>query len=188
MKSTIAIFAFALCLKAQAQTQTSEIVLGEVKTAGSACDLSSAQLGEVTLQDGVFVFPAILALEKSKGSFGRGTCNLALPIELAEGKKLVLSDLEAIASTELAARSSLDINMEVFLAGGNGVLSKASLKSRRQSVSSDLLVLQPGTVLETACGGSGILRINASALIKGNGKSSAHLHVAKMKAALVSCE
>ncbi|MCE3009851.1 MAG: hypothetical protein LW875_04485 [Proteobacteria bacterium] len=183
MKSTIALLALVIGFYAQAQ----EISLGEVRTAGSACDLTSSQLGEVTLQDGLFVFPAILSLRKSKGSFGRGACNLALPFELAPGRKLMLSDLKAVASTELAARSAVDLSMEVFLSGSKGIVNKSSLKSKRQSVSSDLLILQPGVVVETACGGAGILRINASALIRGSGQSSAHLHIAKMKATLVAC-
>jgi hypothetical protein len=188
MKSTIALLALALGLQAQAQNSNQDLRIDEVKTAGSACDLASERLGQVTLEDGLFVFPAILSLQKTKGSFARGVCNLAMSFELRAGKKLVLSDLEAVASTELASRSSVDLAMEVFLAGGKGQLNKSSLKSKRQSLSSDLLILQPGRVIETTCGGTGILRINASAIIKGSGRSSSHLHVAKMNAQIVDCE
>jgi hypothetical protein len=107
-----------------------------------------------------------VAVSAGEKPLDRKACSLALPVELPPGKALVIGH-PAVYGEAVILGSSAEgrAQAEVFLAGGQGptvtrVLSASDGRIRPSFYSRE------NQKIELACGGSGTVRLNVSALAK----------------------
>lgn len=95
----------------------------------------------------------------------RKSCNVALPLSIPAGRRLVISliDLQGQMNGSAASPNTAQISLEAFLAGSSQpVLTKAlNLSAGTKSI-----LMRKTNVLSTACGGDTILRLNSNVILR----------------------
>jgi hypothetical protein len=175
---TTALFVFT----AQAQ---SGIALGQLVLGGSACQNFNAK---PVFRGGVLRIPLSSSLTKVSGAgLERGSCAFTLPIQVAQGYRLVVNDLSAIGSVNLSPATTSKIDLEVFAAGDQGnVLSRVD-GSTSKKVRKTVQLKQDGEILATGCGDSLNLRGNSAILLQGDARASANLQYVEMAFEVERC-
>lgn len=182
-----------VCLIAAFNAESAEnsqavVEWGELSLSGSACTQSAnGAIREV--QAGIYDVPVTLALNKALDkSLGRGTCMLALPVQVAAGYRLVLSDLSARASLNLRKGNRSRLDLEVFKAGLAGKVLTAQNDASKRRLLGSFGLSQVGDVVALDCGESGLLRANVSAVLQGSPRALISLDRVRIKARVEKCQ
>jgi len=188
LKTAFLTFAVVIVASQSEAADISSVVqLGEIALAGSAC--TQVGSGKITqVQAGVYDIPLTLAVAKDiNSSLARGTCAFALPLQVAKGYRLVISEVGAKASLNLRVGSKSRLDIEVFRAGAvNKPLTGVHDASLKQIVGSYRLS-RTGVVVRTACGEAINLRGNASALLQGAAKAQLSLDALRIRMRIEKC-
>jgi hypothetical protein len=179
----LGLFILAGTLAAEAQEG---IELGELNLVGTACRMETGAL-EVTIEEGKLRLPTASILRKASGTgLARGTCNFALPIQLAPDYKLVLKNLETGGDISLAKGTSAQADLEIFVAGQSG--NKLQYKEvAKKKLRKTFALKKAGTILESECGASLILRGNSALLLQGTGTASSAMRSLELEAEVLIC-
>ena len=155
------------------------------------CDMKPSK---ISLKKGNILVPFRLSValesESSEVSVARKNCVVSIPLEIPANRALVIDGVEVDQSQSLTVGTSSKLQVEVFKAG----LQNQPLVIDNNAVKKNLIakstVTQKTSVL-FGCGESGLLRVNASALlrtIKESSQSAARLSNLKISTKLISCE
>lgn len=137
--------------------------LKSVSVGGSGC---SSNLGSLRLdfdqeKNILEIRPSQFRVDLSSGHFSeQKSCQLAIPVNLPKGKRLVISQLDLSGKIDLRVGATAKLNFEAFLAGSSAPVKtkifqpKDSLKGR--------FLMRRTEVLKSRCGLSDILRLNSS--------------------------
>lgn len=98
-------------------------------------------------------------LSRSK-SLDRKNCGLAIPVNLPNKKRLVISQIDLRGKVDLLARSQTQISFEAFLAGNSNSLKTRTIKA--QSALKGRVQVRRTEVLQSKCGGADIIRLNTA--------------------------
>jgi hypothetical protein len=163
------------------------IQLGEISLAGSACtQVGSGKIRQI--QAGVYDIPLTLAVAKDLNSgLERGTCAFALPVQVAQGYRLVISDVLAKASLNLRVGSKSRLDIEIFKAGTVTKPLTGTHEAVDKRIVGSYRLSRSGIVVATECGEGIILRGNASALLQGSARAQISLDALRLKARLEKC-
>lgn len=165
--------------------------VGEAQVRGTACRLQGNELGAITLEEGIMRIPTAIALKKTteEASLKRGSCQFTIPMKVADGYKLLLTDLRAFGRMNLSRETSNKLSLEIFQAGQQGTKILAEDQADSESrLRKAYDVGVEGVVLETECGAALNLRGNANIILSGGtARSTASLDFVAAKAEIVSC-
>jgi hypothetical protein len=104
-------------------------------------------------------------------AFDRKSCNVALPLSIPAGRRLVISliDLQGQVNGSTASPNTAQVSLEAFLAGSSQpVLTKAlNLNSGTKS-----FLMRKTNILATTCGGDTMLRLNSNVIMRRGAKAS----------------
>lgn len=155
--------------------QAKALSLGAIEIAGNACEnpVGTHELAEVS--EGRFVIPTGLYLKKDEDKrVARGSCTFALALKASAGKKIVVSNSHQLVSLRAyPAQTKARMDLEIFKAGNQGVRQTLEVEAIDQSAKVNKSLGQQESLVETACGGSAILRGNLAATLMGEGKARA---------------
>lgn len=148
--------------------------LGFVDTAGNACEWTPGRysltegFGRVRIPNGLYV------KKEETSKIARGNCTFALTLKAAAGKKIVVRDSQQLISLRAYPQQTrVKTELEIFKAGHQGAKQTLEIVAAEKAEKTTQYVGQNDVLLETACGGSEILRGNLSATIIGEGKGRA---------------
>ncbi len=170
MKTLLILVIGVISLSGVAQAQSFQV--GQINAAGNGCvsgniSLSVNQKGLVVSYPEMKIRPDILK------RIDRISCNLAIPMSLPPGYRIVASAISNGVSSVVKGDRA-EVNQEIFTAGSRGAVKKAALTSATR-----VFVLKSGAAaVKTACGQQVILRTNLSAtLIKADSASQSAIDV-----------
>lgn len=149
--------------------------IGSVETAGNACEIRPGSHEVRQLEDGRVIIPTGLYVKKDEDQrIARGSCTFALTLKADAGKKLVVSNSQQLLSLRAYPRETrVKADLEIFKAGQTGARQTAEIQSLESTEKLTQYLGQRDVILETACGGSEILRGNLAATLVGQGKARA---------------
>ncbi|MGE9746289.1 hypothetical protein [Bdellovibrio bacteriovorus] len=147
---------------------------GFVETAGNACEWTPGRY-ELSETEGRVRIPNGLYVKKEETSkIARGSCTFALTLKAPAGKKIVVRDSQQLISLRAYPQQTrVKAEVEIFKAGSQGAKQTLEIVAAEIAEKTTQYVGQKDVLLETACGGSDILRGNLSATIIGEGKGRA---------------
>ena len=165
------------------------ITLGEITVGGTACFLNNAPPIPAEIQNDQLMIPIAAMVKKDVSKkLARGTCQFALPIQLAPDHKLIIEDATLLANINIANPSKSRIAVEVFKAGSVGPKLIDESESTARRIKKDISLTQQGVILESACGESLILRGNTSILLTGSARATARTDLLQLGARVVECK
>lgn len=170
MKALLTLVIGVISLSGAVQAQSFQV--GQIVAAGNGCVsgniiLSVNQKGLVVSYPEMKIRPDILK------RIDRVSCNLAMPISLPPGYRIVASAISNGVSSVVKGDRA-EVNQEIFIAGSRGAVKKAALTSATR-----VFVLKSGAAaVKTACGQQVILRTNLNAaLMKADPASQSEIDV-----------
>lgn len=178
-----------LALLASAARAQEVIELGELKLGGTACLLPTGQEIPVSIDFDELVIPAVMAVKKdATQSLVRGTCSFALPLKLKSSHRLVLAAAKGSGTVNLAKGAQSQIRLEVFASGSKGEVLQSTELAEHKKLKKRISLESKQSVLVLGCGEAGILRGNASILVRGqSGRSTANIDQIRLMATLEEC-
>ncbi len=168
----------------------------------SVLDLGPGQVSQgcemkpskISLKKGVIQLPIRLsvALESEAGevSVARKNCVVSIPLETPANRALVIDGVEVDQSQTLTVGTSSLLQVEVFKAGLQNQPLVIDNHAVKKNLISKSTVTQKTSVL-FGCGQGGVLRVNASALLRTvqeSSRSAARLSNLKISTKLIPCE
>lgn len=164
--------------------------LGQAQVS-QGCEMKPSK---VSLKKGKISIPIRLSVEleseSGEASVARKNCAVSVPLEIPANRALVIDGVDVDQSQALTVGTSSKLQVEVFKAG----LQNQPLVIDNNAVKKNLIakstVTQKTSVL-FGCGESGLLRVNASALlrtVKESSQSAARLSNLKISTKLIPCE
>lgn len=155
-----------LFLSAAAQAQDG-LTLGQLQFAGSNCRNGSGSVDAIIVNGNLNVPVASSVVKASEERLKRGTCHFILPIQVAEGYRLVVKDAVLSGFIDLSKATTSNIQFEIFKAGSKGEIVKRTDGSESRRERRTIRLVQDGEVLKSECGESLNLRGNTSILLQG---------------------
>lgn len=156
----------------------SALLISQVSSAqtvlGSACDQSTAKIQVNGQQTRVKVSMSKYRVASSGKPIQRGTCNLALPVEVPAGKQLVISKIRVAEAFSLGSHTKSSISVAAFFPGQVGEVLSQSLGN--PSGARGRLVLSKRVNVVSECGQSTIVRFNSSITLMSHEQSSSADH------------
>lgn len=149
--------------------------IGSVETAGNACEIRPGSHELRQLEDGRVIIPTGLYVKKDEDTrVARGSCTFALTLKADAGKKLVVSNSQQLLSLRAYPQETrVKAELEIFKAGSTGAKQTVEIHAVETNEKLTQYLGQRDVILETACGGSEILRGNLAATVTGQGKARA---------------
>ncbi|MBF0298187.1 MAG: DUF4360 domain-containing protein [Oligoflexia bacterium] len=99
-------------------------------------------------------------------SIYRKNCALSIPVQLPVNKRLVVSQIDMSEKLDLAdVGVAVSMQFEAFLTGQSAPVLKKEFTSSAESLRGKLL-LRRNDILNSNCGGSDLLRLNTSSIMK----------------------
>ena len=167
---------------------TQDLTLGELQLSGTACVTSGAGSQSLEIVDDKLEIPISLMAKKANGSgILRGTCAFSLPLQMAPGRRLVVSETSIPGLLNLAKGSSSRVSAEIFKVGDHGQVLTDMSSATAKKIKKSIELTQAGQVLLVDCGESTILRGNLSALIQGTGRATVSLGALELGAKVEVC-
>lgn len=145
-----------------------------VETAGTACEKTPGRY-ELETSEGRLRIPIGLYVKKDEASrVARGACSFAMTLQASAGKKIVVSDSYQLVSLRAYPNQTrVRAELEIFKAGSQGEKQILEVQATSEAGRLTQALEKSGALLETACGGSEILRGNVAATLIGAGKARA---------------
>jgi hypothetical protein len=113
-----------------------------------------------------------VAVSTGEKPLDRKACSLALPVELPPGKALVIGNPAVYGEGVVIGQSAEGrVQGEVFIAGGQGPTVMRIMNAADGRIRPSFYSRENQTI-EMACGGSGTVRLNVSALAKASAAGS----------------
>lgn len=129
---------------------------------GGAVDLYRAE------QSGrVMIFFSDLGIDVEGKKIERKACAVSIPLDLPEGKRLVISTPALFGASLLSEGVAAKAHLEVFVVGEKGLEVGQSLSHEETS---KFFYQRSTEELRSACGAQTLIRVNASLLGQGNGR------------------
>ena len=127
---------------------------------GSGCDQASSVVQLSRSGTSVTVSLSKFKVAYNGSPFERATCNLALPVVVPAGKKLVINKIKLKESYKLGQHSKVKVAVSAFFPGQQG-------ESVAQVLGQDSgsFVLSKKVNVESGCGESTTVRFNSSLLL-----------------------
>ena len=153
---------------------SSSIELGVPSYGGNGCPQGTSDVYISPDQSEIFIRFNNYITEAGNGStaIARKSCNLAIPLHLAEGVSVTLMGIDYLGFVELPRKATATFNAEYFFVGESSVKSTKEFSGK---ISSDFHIkndLSIGSQSSSACGADSILRVNTSMLVKTNKKGT----------------
>ncbi|WP_347356953.1 hypothetical protein [Bdellovibrio sp.] len=170
--------------------QSKAAQVGFVETAGNACESTPGRYDLQSAGEGRVVIPSGLYVKKEESSrIARGTCTFALTLQAERGKKIIVKDSRQLLSLRAyPLNTKVRAELEIFKAGAQGAKQSLEVQSTEAAEKLTQYLGQQDVIVETACGGSEILRGNLSATIMGEGKARAFAKNLTLEIEEVSCQ
>jgi hypothetical protein len=140
-------------------------VMGEIVAGGNGCkkgDIGIAQRGtDAVIQFDAFKAQAGRAVGKN---IDRVSCNLAIPIHVPQGYKVIMKLPEIQGFADISRKGRATIDAEVFATGARGPKIRKQIKG---PISSKLSIVDfRDQQVESDCGADMIVRLNLSAIVQ----------------------
>jgi hypothetical protein len=164
------LMAVGLALPAPAQAAS----LGKIGYGGSGCPGGSASVSlsgnSLSLR-----FTQFRATAGGKDTFGRVSCNLAIPLRVPAGLSVSIASVSYRGTSSLPSGASGVLSTELFVTGGQGPIISRSFKGPSSGrFASTVSTMAP---VWSACGADVNLRVNSSLRVTTSGGRSASLSV-----------
>ncbi len=105
-------------------------------------------------------------IDPSRG-LDRKTCMLAIPVKVPKSKRLVISQIDLLGKIDIVGATSAQLKFEAFMASTSAVAKTRTFTTDSQAPLFGKTLTRRTEVLKTKCGTNDIVRLNSSALIKG---------------------
>lgn len=112
------------------------------------------------------------------------SCGLAIPIRAPKGKRVVFSQVDMSAKTNLSSLAQSAMAIESFLPAIPGKVYSKKLKMSANQEATGRLLIRTNEVLKTDCGGQQTMRINSTAQLNVGDKGKSWLDVDRMTVSL----
>ena len=145
-----------------------EISFNEVSFAGNGCSQENTQVASFNGKAIILIHPDFSG-STSESRLVRKSCTVRIPIAMEEGYQVALQATSG-GRADISEGTSLTTRRELFLAGSAGeVISKeySDVQNSRITVSKQ----QTSKLSFSKCGGTAILAMNLSAVLKGSSSS-----------------
>lgn len=172
MKHQFIVFAISVLFIVQAKA----VNLGSIEIAGNACQ-SAVGTHELTeVRKGRFMVPTSLYLKKDEEKrIKRGICTFAVNLQSSVGKKIVVSNsFQRISLHAYPSQTKARIDSEIFRVGDRSINEFIETEAMDLPSKLSKSLERKGSIVETECGGSMILRGNLAATLTGTGKAKAY--------------
>lgn len=163
---------------------------GQPAIAGAGC-VAPANARVLKKISGKDRYAAPIQMNVVKGAdaqIGRASCNMAIPVSLASGEKLVVRDVSQKAKFSVGPKTKAIANLEVFLAGDHSEVLKAEVEAKTATIKATRYLQAEEVVAESACGGSLIVRANSSVTVTGAGITSVKTDAALLSLSIETCD
>ncbi|AZZ36127.1 hypothetical protein CIK05_04740 [Bdellovibrio sp. qaytius] len=155
---------------------------GSVTLAGAGCLTKASELKVLSKADSSYAIPLNLKVDMDSGGLNRKACSASLPVTLAADEKLVIENISQKVNTNVQSGGSAKAQLEVFFAGQKSEVLKV------EAIANDKLELtKAGVVGESSCGGTAIVRANASGVAMGKAKVSINHGELQLNLKVVKC-
>lgn len=164
------------------------IDLNTVSLAGTGCPKGEVTRLDFDAETNIFEinFKNYRAKATVAKKMDRQNCSMALPFQVPPGKKLVVAQQDLAGKINLSVGSNARISSEVFIAG----MVKPALVREYRAATTPLAgrtLLRKTELLESNCGGAGVLRANTSAFINGSDSDSVKISALRLYLSLEEC-
>lgn len=145
-----------------------EIVFHDVSFAGNGCSQENTQVASFNGKAIILVHPDFSG-STSESRLVRKSCSVRIPINMEEGYQVALQATSA-GRASISEGVSLSTRRELFLAGGSGeIFSRDYVGEQNSKIT--VSKQQTSKLQFSKCGGSAILAMNLSAVLKGSSAS-----------------
>ena len=176
---------FAIVLGSMMSMQAlASIPMDDIKVAGTGCKDGNVYVQETS--DGVQLLFNDLYVETGDGnrSINRKACNLAIPAQVPDGKRMVIEEATLVGISYLDKQSESKINVSTHFAGETAETVSESNTKKGLKFS----YLENSGTISSNCGQDVIVRAKASATLKGkSGYNLLYLSKLKLNYHLEDC-
>jgi hypothetical protein len=95
----------------------------------------------------------------------RKTCQIAIPLRVSEGERIVVRDLSLRGQADLQPETNATVSLEAFIAGETGERLENTITTKSAPARRYIGLRERDVIFAGTCGQSGTLRFNTSAMI-----------------------
>jgi hypothetical protein len=186
MKPSLKIFIASVLFSTLSQA----IEITDLQIAGSGCEVPTGghELIPIAGIADRFGIPVMMKIDKQAAqALVRKSCNMSLAVKLNAGEKLQVLDASQKVRLLAGSGSKASTQLEVFLAGQQGVPLKAEIISTTKLVRSSQVLNDAGVVAESECGKDTIVRANSSVMMQGPSRARVSTAALELSLRIVSC-
>lgn len=166
------------------------IEITDLQIAGSGCSVPTGGHELIPIAGSVdrFGVPLMMNIDKlASSSIARKSCVMSLAVKLNAGQKLQVIDAAQKVKLTASAGSKASTQLEVFLAGSQGVPLKAEIAAVNKQVRLSQVLNSAGVVAESECGKDVIVRANSSIMIQGPSRAKINTDALALTLRVVAC-
>ncbi len=167
------------------------IDITDLQIAGSGCSVPTGGHELIPIAGSVerFGIPIMMNIDKLAANLiARKSCTMSLAVKLNAGEKLQVIDVAQKVKLTASKGAKASIQLEVFLAGSQGVPLKAEVSAVNKQVRSSQLLNAAGVVAESECGKDVIVRANSSVMLQGAARSKVSSDMLALTLRVVACQ
>lgn len=127
---------------------------------GSACDAGSSKILIDRSGTNIKISFSDYEIAPSGNAIQRETCNIALPVSVPRGKKLIIKKILVSESYKLSKKSHSTLSVSAFYPGQKGETLSYSIGSDKKKTIGKIVLGKKARVA-SKCGESTILRLNS---------------------------
>lgn len=175
--------AFALAAATSAGAQT----FGEPTLGGTACrGGTTATITGTALNPLVVIDGFVAETSPPAGLLARATCTLAIPVDVPDGWSIAVTGAGYRLDASIAAGTTAAVSVEAFLAGQQSPPLTRSLAGPVSGTFVGASVVGGADRQWSACGGDGIVRLNASVLLTAEAPVASTVTVGQLRIRLAA--
>lgn len=185
MKPVLMLAVIIMSLSAKA------IEITDLQIAGSGCSVPTGGHELIPIAGSVdrFGIPLMMNIDKlASSSIARKSCVMSLAVKLNAGQKLQVIDVAQKVKLTASAGANASTQLEVFLAGSQGVPLKADIAAIKKQVRSNQILNSAGIVAESECGKDVIVRANSSVMMQGAARAKVSTDALVLTLKVVACK
>ncbi|MCC6736942.1 MAG: DUF4360 domain-containing protein [Bauldia sp.] len=178
----LVLLAFAVAAATSAHAQT----FGEPTLGGTACRSGTTATITGTALNPLVVIDGFVAETTAASPMARATCTLAIPVDVPDGWSIAVVGAGYRLDASIAGGTTATVSVEAFLAGQQAPPLTRAIAGPLSGPFVGASVVSPADRQWSACGGAGIVRLNASVLLTGDAPAASTVTVGQLRIKLAA--